>query len=341
MTSPETTAPPPAATTALTDGQRRVLIGVAAAVGLVILAPIALSMQHLYGWAADPRGLGLDGGWPLLVPVALDVAAAACIGMTVVSAWRRETAGVFSILVWVFAAASAGAQYKYGISERDAGGAQDAWWAMPLFAVLGALLLELVLHRTRKWARKDTGELLSGAAGFGVRWLPGVGFRETLQAWAVSRREGIPRAADAIAFVRERRALRGTTAVEALHYAFGALGVVHPHEARQWLLARGVHVTQADVEEAVAGLPVVPSPVSGAPAGGGGGKALTAGGDFHADQLHTLATKRDRMRYAAAVLVMSGARIEGKTIVSWLADRGHQVDPKEARDIARSVAPGA
>lgn len=339
MTSPDTPEQPPVST--MSRGQRNVLIGVATAVGLVILAPITLSMQHLVAWAADPHGLNLGGWWPYLVPIALDLAAAACIGMTVVSAWRRERPGAFGILVWVFAGVSAWAQYRYGVTERNTGGAQDAWWAMPLFATLGTLILELVLHKTRQWARKDSGELLSGAAGFGVRWLPGVGFRETLQAWAASRREGIPRAADAITFVRERKALKALSPVEALHYAFGALGVVHPHQARTWLLARGKTVTQSDIDKAVDGLPVAPEPVSGVPALTSGAPYGDTREDRHSDELMALPTKRRRMQYAASALAMQGAKITGPGIVAWLSDRGHLVDRKEAAEIAKQLTAGA
>ncbi len=238
---------------------RRVLTGVAVALSVVILAPLTLSAQDLYTWAVSPTGLNLDGPWPFLVPVALDLAAASCIGMTIVSAWRRERSGIFSHLVWVFALVSAFAQYRHGLAERAAGRAQDLWWAMPAFAVLGPFLLEATLHRIRRWARKDAGEQHSGAAGFGSRWLPGVALRETLAAWATSRREGIDKAADAVQFVRDRRAVKALPAVEAVHYAFGAVGSTDVHSARLWLSARGVSVRQADLDDArqATGRPIV------------------------------------------------------------------------------------
>lgn len=242
--------------------EKRVLVGVSIALGAVILAPLTLSAQDLYHWAKALSGLYLSMPWPLLVPVALDLAAAACIGMTVVAAWRRDKPGVFGLLVWVFATVSAVAQYKHGDAERHAGRAQDAYWAMPAFALLGPLLLELTLHRIRRWARKDVGEQHSGAAGFGSRWLPGVAFRETFDAWRTSRREGIDRAADAVSFVRDRKAVRGMTPVEAVRYAFDAIDSTNSRQARVWLSARGVQVTQADIDRAVAPdpAPVVPTP---------------------------------------------------------------------------------
>jgi hypothetical protein len=341
MTSTETPPETPART--LSVGQRRVLIGVATMVGLVILAPIALSMQHLAAWAADPHGLGLTGWWPYLVPVGLDLAAGACIGMTVVAAWRRERPGAFGILVWVFAGVSAWAQYRYGLTEQAAGRAQDAWWAMPAFALLGVLILEMVLHKTRGWARKDSGEQLHGAAGFGARWIPGVGFWETLRAWAASRREGITRADAAIAYVREVRALKGLDGVEAMHYAFGALGVVHPHEARVWLQARKVAVTQADVDLALAGRVVATRPVSVPPAVGAGAPLAIEGGAPavpHAERLRAAHTNRDRIHYACSVLSLSGQTITTVGVLGWLAEWGYRADRKDTAAIVRKVTAG-
>jgi hypothetical protein len=232
---------------------------VAFLLGVVLLAPITLSSQDLYAWAADPRGLGLPGPvWPLLVPVSLDLAAATCIAMTVVATWRRDRPGVFGLLVWVFAGASVYAQYTHGLAERAAGRAQDAWWAMPMFASLGPLLLEVTLHRLRRWARQDAAELLSGAAGFGVRWL--VAPWSTLSAWSASRRQGIRSAPDSLRWVADRaavRALRNRPA-EAVLYALGVPEVAGDlHGARVWLAAHGVTVTRAALTEAAAAWPAL------------------------------------------------------------------------------------
>jgi hypothetical protein len=229
---------------------RPVLIVVGVALSAVLLAPVLLSSQDLYRWASDPHGLGLVWVWPLLVPVAFDLAAIVCIGMTIVALLRRDRPGVFGLLVWVFAGVSAYAQYTHGEVEKAAGGAQDVWWAMPTVALLGPLLLEATLRRLRRWARQDATEILTGAAGFGLRWL--VAPWSTLSAWATSRREGIASAPAALAFVAERRALGRMPGVEALHYAFGAAASLDPHTARAWLLARGVTVTQAHIDTALA-----------------------------------------------------------------------------------------
>lgn len=250
----------------LTPAGRRLLTAVAVCLGLIILAPILLSGQDLYSWARAPRGLNLSPGFAALVPVALDIAAAACIGMVIIGAvWRRERPGVFGLLVWVFAGVSAWAQYRHGIVERDAGRAQDAWWLFPGLALLGPTLLEVTLHRVRRWARQDAGEQHTGAAGFGARWLPGVAFRETLAAWAASRREGIGDWRAAVAYVRERAAVAGLAPVDALRYALAELNTTDVHAARVWLQARGVLVDHIAIEAATPEPLSVPVPAPPGP----------------------------------------------------------------------------
>jgi hypothetical protein len=265
----------------------------------VLAAPMALSAQDLYAWASAIHGLGLSGPWPYMVPLALDAAAAVCIAFAVLSAWRRERPGIFSALVWVFAGASAWAQYTHGLAEQSAGRAQDAWWAMPTFALLGPLLLEVVLNRLRTWARKTAGEQMSAAAGFGNRWL--VSPWETLSAWAASRREGIHTTAESIKFVRERKALRGMTGAEQVRYALSAIGVADAYAIRLWLQARGVVALQADIDQAFAGRPV--APVSSPPAQMSGPLDTYGEGVLfdHATRLEGHPTMRDRIRYAFAV----------------------------------------
>jgi hypothetical protein len=312
----------------------------------VLIAPVLLSSQDLYQWGASPAGLALGGYWPLLVPVALDLAAVTCIGMTIVAAWRRERPGIFEALVWVFALTSAYAQYKHGIAARDAGGARDAWWAMPAFAVLGPVLLHVTLSTLRKWARQDAGEQHHGAAGFGSRWLPGVAFRETLSAWAASRREGISRASEAVAYVRERQALAVLSPVDQMHYAFGALGSYEPHAARVWLAARGVVVDQTTIEAATAGRPPSPLPVSVSPAGpsaaplSASGQAYGPSGQAygqpyepsgHRTALSGLASKRECIRYAYSVL----GRHDATAARSWLAEHGIEVSRSECHAVVR------
>jgi len=204
---------------------------------------------------------------------------------------------------------------------------------MPGFALLGPLLLEVTLHRLRRWYRQDVGEQHTGAAGFGSRWLPGVAFRETLRAWAASRREGIGSWRDAVQFVRDRTIIAAMSPVDALHYAFGALGSVDPHTARMWLAARGLIVSQTDIDTATAGRPMAPAPVSappmppsGVPDGGGWTEQ-----DTHAARLAGLATKRDKIRYAYSVVGTYDPPVARR----WLAQYGVDATRSEVHTVAR------
>jgi len=79
----------------------RLLVGVIAVLlAGVVAAPIALSSHDIVAWAGSPGGLGLTGHWPLFTFVALDTAAAVCVGMVFYTAWRGEPAGAFGLLVW-------------------------------------------------------------------------------------------------------------------------------------------------------------------------------------------------------------------------------------------------
>lgn len=275
--------------------KQQLLGAISVALGLVILAPVLLSSQDLYAWGRT--GLGLDRGWAVLVPIALDCAAVVCIGMTIVATWRRERPGIFELLVWVFAGTSAYAQYTHGIEVRAT--APAAYWAFPAFALLGPVLLHVTLSRLRKWARTDANEQLAGAAGFGARWIPGVAFKETLSAWAASRREGISEAHRAIAYVRETTAIESLTGEAALRYAFRALDSYNVHAAEVWLQARGRVIDQADIDAAMAGRPraIAAAPTSPAPAG----SHLTPD-EMHKAALAACSTNRQRIAYAYSVL---------------------------------------
>jgi hypothetical protein len=250
----------------ITGGARNIMTIVAFVLGFVVLAPLIISGQDLYHWAQSRTGLNLQNPtFALLIPVVFDLAATSCIGMTIIgSVWRKERSGLFGMLVWVFAASSAFAQYRNGVALARVGVALDARWAFPLIALLGPLLLEATLNKLRKWARQDDGNQANGAAGFGSRWIPGVAFRETLAAWAVSRREGISQWEVAVAFVREQRVLRtmsnrrrrlflGTGTpnanADAVWYAVDALGKnANRYAVRLWLQRRGVNVAGSTLD---------------------------------------------------------------------------------------------
>lgn len=219
-----------------------VLAVVGVALTAVIAAPIMLSSQDLYRWAVDPQGLAMAAPWAHGVYLALDLAALVCIGMTLVAAWRRERATVFALLVWVFAGTSAFAQYQHGDKLLKAGGAQDAWWAMPAFALLGPLLLEVVMHTVRRWLKKDAGDHVSP-----MRWI--VAFRETRQAWVLRVRDNITLAA-ALRRVRDAKLIAGLDHADAIVFAQSATRSADPYRLRVWLADRGVTVTLNDLESA-------------------------------------------------------------------------------------------
>lgn len=230
---------------------------VATFLGVVTIAPLIISGQDLYNWANSATGLNLPTGFALLIPVVFDIAAASCIGMNIIGAiWRSERSGIFGLMTWVFAGASAFAQYRSGMSSLREGIALDAYWAFPLIAILGPTLLHLVLNKIRKWAKEDAGIVKRGAAGFGTRWIPGVAFKETLRAWAVSHREGIVQWEAAVTLVREQQALRQLATKDGwfsrkryvanpavFAYAMDALPKSDSYTIRKWLSARGILVT--------------------------------------------------------------------------------------------------
>lgn len=220
------------------------------ALTIVIVAPIALSSQDLVRWASDPAGLGLPEAWAWLVFIALDAAAAVCVGMVSLAAWRGESGGAFHVLTWLFALGSAFANFRHGRTTP----AKDDEYFFAAMSIAGPLLLDVTLARVRRWTRVEARTQMAARPRFGLRWLPGVAFRETLRAWQASLREDIARPADAIAYVREVRALAGLTPADALRFAWQALGHTDPYIAWQWLVARGVTIDQATVLSATAAL---------------------------------------------------------------------------------------
>jgi hypothetical protein len=164
----------------------------------VIAAPIALSSQDIVAWAGAPNGLGLQAPWDLFTFLALDAAAAVCVGMVVYAAWRGEPAGAFGLLVWLFAAASAVANYQHG-SRPGAPG--DAWWFFPAMSIAGPALLEVTVRRIRRWVQTTAGRYERPLPHFRVaRWL--VALPETAVAWRLAVTEGYSRPEDAIIAAR-------------------------------------------------------------------------------------------------------------------------------------------
>ncbi len=252
---------------------RRALAGVIAlALAAVIVAPIALSSGDLVAWAASPKGLGLGGAWPLVVFVALDAAAAVCVGFVLFSAWRGEGAGAFGLLVWLFATGSALANYQHG---RRTPAPDDAVFFAAM-SIAGPVLLHVTLHRVRRWVRIADGDYRPARAHFGLRWLPGVAFLETLAAWKTSVRAGISRPEVAVAQVRQRRLLSDLEEPERIRFAVGALGGSPGlHELRVWLADRG-HLVGTEALERTLGAPAATLTRPGQPGASDAPRALPA-----------------------------------------------------------------
>lgn len=326
------------ATTSNVRAKRALIITITLTLGLVVLAPIALSSQHIYKWARDPLGLGLDPLFAVLAFVALDLAAVMCVAMTIYSGLRGESAGVFALLTWAFALGSAWINYQSATTTKSP---MDGEFFAAM-SMAGPVLFEATLAKLRRWTRQAAGTQMSARPKFGGRWLPGVAFRETLKAWAAARRENLAKPEEAIAYVRERAALADMNDTEAIRYAWSALGSFDEYSARLWLQARGRNVSQAAMDEAVGDRPrtpitahatvlpaLPPSPPEGGPEGG---QPLPAGDDYAEDRaLLAGLSKRDQIRHAFA----SVGSWDVPTAMEWLKVRGIEANRNEAYTIRR------
>jgi uncharacterized protein DUF2637 len=329
----------------MSKGRRALAIFIGIGLTTVITAPIVLSSQDLIKWATSPEGLGMDQALGWIVILALDLAAATCVGMVTFSAWRGEGGGTFHLLTWMFALASAWANYRHGTSTP----AKDDEYFFPAMSLAGPLLLDITLARIKSWVRKEQKTQMSARPRFGARWIPGVAFRETAMAWAASRREDIAKPADAIAYVRESRAVKNMNEIDAIRYAWSALNTFDEYRARTWLTARGVNVSQNAIDDATAGrprtplagvsdtgpipairsdraelppttLPAIPAPTSG---------------EFAEDaaMLDALKSKRDKIRHAFAAI----GEYDVSRAVEWLLDRGVSVDKSDAYSVRKTA----
>jgi hypothetical protein len=200
-TSRVSTAAADAASRGTRAGMRVLVTVIAVLLAGVITAPIALSSQDIVAWAGSPDGLGLSPGWALATFLALDAAAAVCVGMVVYAAWRGEPAGAFGVLVWLFAAGSAYANFRHGSRP---GAPADAWWFFPAMSVAGPALLEVTVRRVRRWVQTVAGRYELPLPHFRfARWI--VALPETATAWRLAVTEGYSHPADAIAAARVTR----------------------------------------------------------------------------------------------------------------------------------------
>lgn len=232
------------------------VIGVA--LGVVILAPVALSFGSLVDWASD--ALNLSGPWPYVVPVALDAAALLCMALTFHAVTHAESAAFPRALVWAFAVASAAANYRHGISISP-----DAAIFFPAMPLAAALLLEVTLRRVRRTILAQLGVTERPLARFrAVRW---VRFpAETFAAWSAAVEHGLSSPAEALAVATGRDpvdpsavavAVRSRTlaalpsdAARARHAA-DAAGTSDPGAVAAWLADHGAPVAPEAVRSAL------------------------------------------------------------------------------------------
>lgn len=171
--------------------ERAVLGVTGTALAVVVLSPLALSFHGLAGWGRD--ALGLTEPLTYLVPVTLDAAALVCVGLAFHAMLRADSAGAARLLVWVFAAASALANYRHAHTISPDAAAYYA--SMPL---VSAVLLDITLRRIRRSALSHLGALEQPLPRYrAARWI--VAPRETWRAWCHAVRHGITDPNEALA----------------------------------------------------------------------------------------------------------------------------------------------
>ena len=312
-------------------------------ISAVVIAPIVLSSQDLIRWASSPDGLGLPLWLAWLAFVALDSAAAVCVLMITIAAYRGEGGGVFSLLVWGFAAGSAAANWRHGQTTP----ARDDAVFFAAMSLAGPLLLEAVLAKFRRWARIDQRKQLAARPRFGLRWLPGVAFRETLRAWKAALREGIDTVDAAVLWVRQVDALEAMDDDAALRMArMSLIRAEHPDgpiEVRDWLLARGrdiPDVTVRDIKEATCETPTTTPRPRRMRTGLSSGTTTTAATDPGRGPARVVVADpagEDHAVSAAVELIMR-ARADGRPaprddVIKAVRDLGHTLSGPGARTV--------
>lgn len=175
--------------------ERLTIVATGVALGIVVLSPFALSFHSLAEWGHDR--LGLNAPLTYIVPLTLDAAALACVGLTFHATLRADSAGASRLLVGVFAGASSWANWRHGTTISTDAAVYYA--AMPLVA---ALLLDITLRRVRHVALGHRGGVEPPLPRYRTaRWI--VAPLETWRAWRTAVRRGITDPAAALAASRE------------------------------------------------------------------------------------------------------------------------------------------
>jgi hypothetical protein len=178
------------------------VLGVLIALSLtaVVIAPPTLSAQDILNWAeldSPDSGLGLKGGWPWVVFLAMDFSAAVCVLVSLFCAFQNESSGIFGVGVWVFAGVTAYANYSF---NNVPGAPGDGIWFFPAMSVIGPVLLHGLMHKIRGWVLESAGGRRGNRPKFTVSdWSPLTGTPQTtFGAWRVGGMLGISVPDDAL-----------------------------------------------------------------------------------------------------------------------------------------------
>lgn len=223
------------------------------AIAILLFMPFGMSSWFLLGFAEE---LGLPWFLRPILPLTFDAIAILLVSMTVTAVWRfRERAGMLKPLTWLFVAGSASLNYLHG----EIGTPDQAYdeYIFAAVSILGPLMFEVVLAKSRRWLRKEANEV-----GFGARWL--IDRKTTRAAWKLSILEGLS-ADEALEQVRLRSMLAGLAEDERIAYALGALADDEPdraHKVRVWLFERGLAVSGEALAAVLGQVPVQAGPMT-------------------------------------------------------------------------------
>lgn len=220
---------------------------------------VAESWRGLTGFA---RLIGIVGVWSWGVPVTLDGVALVAALVALRAELAGESSGIYRATLFVFTAASAGANWWHGYHQGGTNGALYLGGMSLAVAWVFALSLRQIRHEDRRRAGRVTDQLPRFSAAHWLRF-PGL----TFAAWSLAIRDGHKTAREALAAavavvdghtadvlpdVPADDELAAMTKAEA-----GRLALAHNDGnvilAQQWLQARGVPIDRSYLHEVKSG----------------------------------------------------------------------------------------
>lgn len=176
---------------------------VVAAVAFAGFAAVLLAVEALavHGQVDFGRHvLGLDGAYVYVVPIALEGGTLVAAALALWATLTGDSTVAHRAWTYVFLGAAAAANW---IGALAAG---RSWIAAAYLAAMCVAALRMwhaILHRIRRAELRKAGAVEQPLPRFrGLRWLPGIAFKETLMAWKVAIREEITSPREALALVR-------------------------------------------------------------------------------------------------------------------------------------------